>query len=150
MATLRERIEDDYKTAMKAQDRLRIDTLRLVKAALQRVAMDKRKDALDDTEITQVLMQQAKQRNETLEMAKQNSRQDVVAQTQQELAVIAAYLPKQMSADELRKIIDEAIAAVGPNQGPIMKFVMAKVPAGTSDGKIVSQLVAERLKGAAK
>ena len=150
MATLRERIEDDYKTAMKAQDRLRIDTLRLVKAALQRVAMDKRKDALDDTEITQVLMQQARQRNETLEMAKQNSRQDVVAQTQQELAVLAAYLPKQMSADELRKLIDEAIAAVGPNQGPIMKFVMAKVPAGASDGKIVSQLVAERLKGAAK
>ena len=149
MPTLTERIETDYKTAMKAGDRLRIDTLRMMKAAIQKVAIDKRKDALDDAEVTPVLAQQAKQRNETIESAKKSNRQDIADQAAKELALVQAYLPKQLSADELRKLIDEAMATAGGNQGMIMKHVMAKA-AGAADGKVVSQLVAERLKAGAK
>ena len=144
MPTLIDRLNDDYKTAMKAGDRTRIDTLRLIKAGIQRVAIDKRKDTLDDPEVMQVLSQQAKQRRETIESAKQSNRQDILTQTEQELALLNSYLPQQLSEDALRKLIDEAVAAVGKQQGPIMKQVMAKA-SGAADGKVVSRLVAERL-----
>lgn len=145
MATLTERIDTDYKTAMKARDQRRVDTLRLIKSAIQRVAMDKRKDQLDDPDVVQVLSQQAKQRRETLDAATQGGRAEMVTQTNEELAIIAGYLPQQLSPDAIRQLVDEAIAAVGPNQGLIMKTVMAKA-AGAADGKTVSQVVAERLK----
>ncbi len=149
MTSLTERLESDYKNALRARDRLRVDAIRLIKAGIQRAAMDKRKDTLDEAEIVQVLAQQAKQRRETLESAKQNGRQDVVTQTEQELQILHAYLPQQLSADALRRLIDEAIAAVGQHQGQIMKHVMTQA-AGAADGKLVSQLVAERLRPAQK
>ena len=145
MATLTERMDADYKTALKAGERLRVDTLRLIKAGIQRSAMEKRKDTLSDPEILQVLAQQVKQRRETLESAKQSSRQDILDQTAQELAILNTYLPAPLSADAVKQLIDEALKTVGPNQGQIMKQVMAKA-AGSVDGKLVSQLVSERLK----
>lgn len=145
MPTLVERIDADYKTALKAGERLRVDTLRLIKAGIERAASDKRKNSLDDPEVVQVLAQQAKQRRETIDAAKKSSRQDILDQANQELALLSAYLPQQMSDDALRKLIDEAVGAVGAQQGAIMKYVMAKA-AGAADGKVVSQLVAERLK----
>ena len=148
MATLTERIEADYKTAFKAREQRRIDTLRLIKAAVQRVLIDKRKETLDDSEIIQVLNQQAKQCRETLEAAKTGGRQDILDQASEELAILTAYLPQQLSPEALKQLVDEALIAVGANQGQIMKFVMQKA-AGAADGKIVSQLVAERLKQAA-
>ena len=145
MPTLTERIDADYKTAMKARDQRRVDTIRLIKSSIQRVAMDKRKDQLDDPDVVQVLSQQAKQRRETLDAATQAGRAELVTQTNEELAIIASYLPQQLSPDAIRQLVDEAIAAVGPNQGLVMKTVMAKA-AGAADGKTVSQVVAERLK----
>ena len=145
MATLTERLETDYRIALKAGQRLRIDTIRLIKAAIQRAAIEKRKDVLDDQEVIQVIGQQAKQRRETIESAKQGNRQDVLTQATEELALLSSYLPQQLSQEAVRQLIDEAIAAVGPAQGPVMKYVMAK-SAGAADGKTVSQLVSERLK----
>ena len=145
MPTLTERLETDYKTAMKAGDKLRVDTIRLVKAGIQRAAIDKRKDQLDDQDVIQVVSQQAKQRRETIESVKQSNRQDVLTQASAELEILTAYLPAQLSPEALAPIIDEAIKAVGPNQGPVMKYVMSKA-AGAADGKVVSQLVAQRLK----
>ena len=144
MPTLIERIESDYKTAFKAGERLRIDTLRLIKAGIQKVAMDKRKDTLDDQEVIQVLSMQAKQRKETIESAKKAGREDILTQTTQELSLLNNYLPQQLSEEALRKLIDEAITSVGKTQGLIMKEVMAKA-AGAADGKVVSRLVAEKL-----
>jgi len=145
MATLTERLESDYKTAMKAGERLRIDTLRLIKAGMQHVAIEKRKASLDDQEVLQVLAQQAKQRRETIESAKQTSRQDIVTQATQELAILTAYLPQQLPEDAVKRLIEEAVQAVGLNQGQIMKQVMSKA-AGATDGRVVSRLVGERLK----
>ena len=148
MASLTERLDADYKAAMKAGDRLRVDTIRLVKAGIQRAAIDKRKPALDDAEVIQVLSQQAKQRRETIASARAGQRKDVEAQATAELAILNAYLPQPLSADALAKLVDEAIAAVGAQQGAIMKYVMGKA-AGAADGKTVSQLVASRLQRAA-
>jgi uncharacterized protein YqeY len=145
MPTLMERFEADYRTAMKAGERVRIDTLRLIKAGVQRAAIDKRKETLDEQEIIQVLSQQAKQRQETIESARQSNRQDVVAQATEELKILRAYLPEPLSEEAIRRLIDEAIQSVGSHQGQVMKYVMGKA-AGTADGKVVSQLVAARLK----
>ena len=148
MPTLTERFDEDYKTALKGGDKLRVDTIRLIKAGIQRTAIDKRKDRLDDSEVIQVLSHQAKQRRETIESVKATNRQDVLAQATAELAILTAYLPQQLSPEAIKQLVDEAISTVGPNQGSIMKYVMGKA-AGTADGKVVSQLVAERLKAAA-
>ena len=145
MATLTERLELDYKVAMKAGERRRIDTIRLVKAGIQRAAIEKRKETLTDQEIIPVLVQQAKQRRETIDAAKQANRQDVLAQATEELAILNAYLPQQLSEEALKQLIEEAVRMVGTNQGQIMKHVMGKA-AGAADGKLVSQLVADRLK----
>lgn len=145
MPTLTERLETDYKAALKAGERLRIDTIRLVKAAMQRAAIEKRTTALDDQEVIQVISQQAKQRRETIESAQQTDRRDVVDQASTELAVLTSYLPQPLSMEALDQLIEEAIAAVGARQGSIMKYVMSKA-AGVADGKAVSQRVAERLK----
>ena len=147
MPTLTQQLEADYKTALKAGERLRVDTLRLVKAGIQHVAIEKRKTILDDQEVLQVLAQQVKQRQETIESAKQNGRDDVLTQATQELAVLNAYLPQPLSEEAVARLIEEAIGAVGLQQGPVMKYVMGKA-SGAVDGKLVSRLVGERLKKA--
>jgi uncharacterized protein YqeY len=144
MPTLIERIEADYKTAMKAGDRVRIDALRLIKAGVQRVAIEKRQPQLDDQGVAQVITQQAKQRRETIESAKSAGRQDILTQAEAELALLTAYLPQQLSEEALRKLVEEAVGVAGPSQGPVMKYVMSKA-AGAAEGKLVSRLVAERL-----
>ena len=145
MVTLIEQLDTDYKTALKAQDRRRVDTLRMVKAAIQRVAIDKRQDTLGDPDVIQVLRQQVKQRHETLEAATKGNRPELAAQATEELKLLEAYLPASLSEEALSKLIDEAIATVGANQGQIMKFVMSKAT-GAADGKTVSQMVGERLR----
>ncbi|MBI1992424.1 MAG: GatB/YqeY domain-containing protein [Candidatus Omnitrophica bacterium] len=145
MATLAERLESDYRSALKAGERLRVDALRLIKAGIQRVAIEKRKESLEDQEILQVIAQQAKQRRETIGCAKQTKRDDVVGQATAELALLNSYLPQQLSEDALKQLIEEAVKAVGSIQGQVMKHVMGKA-AGAADGKVVSRLVAERLK----
>ena len=122
--------------------------MRLVKAGIQRAALEKRKDALDDKAVIQVIAQQAKQRRETIESAKQGNRQDVLTQATDELALLTSYLPQPLSEDALKQLVEEAVAEAGPNQGAIMKYVMGKA-GGAADGKTVSQLVSARLKSRA-
>lgn len=149
MPTLTERIEADYKTALKAGERRRVDTLRLLKAGMERLASEKRLPALGEADVIQVISQQAKQRRETIEAAKAGGRQDILNQATEELAILTAYLPQPLSEEALKRLIDEALQGVGPQQGPIMKYVMGKA-AGAADGKVVSQLVAQRLSQAPK
>ncbi len=148
MPSLLERLETDYKTALKSGERLRVDTIRLIKAAIQRTVIEKRKATLDEGEITQVLSQQAKQRRETIEAAKQAGREDILTQTSEELAILNSYLPQQLSEEALRQLIDEAIKTFGATTpGSLIKQVLSQA-AGGADGKRVSQLVNERLKQA--
>src|SRR3990167_1090764 len=107
MATLTERIEADYKTAFKAREQRRGDTPRLLQGGGPRGGGGKNKKTLDDAEIIQVLNQQAKQRRETLEAAKQGGRQDILDQSAEELAILSAYLPQQLSTEALTQLVDE-------------------------------------------
>ena len=149
MPTLLDRLEADYKTALKAGERRRVDTLRLLKAGMERLASEKRLSALGEADVIQVISQQAKQRRETIDAAKAGGRQDVLNQAAEELAILTAYLPQPLSEEALKRLIDDAVQAVCPQQGQIMKYVMGKA-ARAADGRVVSQLVAQRLSQAPK
>ncbi len=154
MPTLHERIEanyaDAYKQSLKHGQRQReAGILRMVKAELQKVAIDKRTEKLADADVLPVLSKQAKQLQEALDAATKANRPELVAQAMEELDIVKTYLPQALSADAVKALIEDAIKTVGTNQGQIMKAVMAKA-AGAADGKMVSQLVAERLKQPAK
>ena len=125
MSTLTERLEADYKTAMKAQDRLRIDTIRMVKAAIQRVAIDKRTDVLSDPDVITVLNQQAKQRRETLEAGQKNGREDIASQASAELKILAGYLGGKVLTEKEVRIL----ATLPPREVLLTRIaVMLKMP----------------------
>lgn len=145
---LEERILNDYKEAMKKRDILRSSTLSFLRAEMINLAFDKKKKILDDNEVITVIKKQIKQRQDAIEQFKRGERQDLVDKETKELEILKSYLPEQLSSDEIKKIIEEIITAVGakgpPDIGKVMKEVMAKI-GQTADGKLVSDLVKERL-----
>ena len=145
MATLSERLETDYKTAMKAGERSRVGVLRLLKAGIAKTAIDKRKPALEDPEALEVIAHHAKQCRETIDAATRANRNDILDQATAELKIVTAYLPPPLSEDDLKQLIEEAIGTVGAQQGPVMKHVLGKTK-GLAEGGVVNRLVAERLK----
>ena len=130
---------------MKAGDRLRTDTLRFIRSALHNKAIELKKKLLADGEVLPVLMTLAKQRQESIEMFSKSSRTDLVEKETKEMAILKSYLPAAASSEEILKAIDAAITEVGSNMGALMKKVTPQF-AGRADGKIISQLVKDRLK----
>ena len=145
--SLKEKIENDLKEAMKAKESLKVSCLRLIKAAVKNKEIDVR-GALDEAQITSILSTLAKQRKESIEQFKKGGRDDLVKQEEAELAILNSYLPKQMSEKEIEEIIVKTIAEVGAKDikeaGKVMKAVMPKV-AGKADGKIVNAIVLKKL-----
>ena len=145
---LEEKILNDYKEAMKARDTLKSAVLSFLRAEMINVACLKKKKSLEDNDVISVIRKQIKARQDSIEQFKQGNRQDLADKETQELGILKAYLPPELSVDEIKKIIEEAInltAASGmKDMGRVMKEVTANV-AGQADGKLVSDLVKERL-----
>lgn len=145
---LEDRLMNDYKEAMKAKDALKSSVLSFLRAHLKNAAIDKRKDSLDDSECLAVIKKQIKERQESIEQFTKGLRQDLADKEAKELEILKSYLPPQLTSDEVKKIIEEAVLAVGAqgpkDMGKVMKELTAKV-AGRSDGKLLSDLVKERL-----
>ena len=137
------------RTAVKAQDVLRRDTLRFCLAAVHNEEVAKRRD-LNDEELTGVLSKQAKMRRESIEAFTKGARDDLVTKETAELRIIEGYLPQQMSRDEIATLARAAIAeagATGPgDQGKVMQKLMPQVK-GRAEGKAVSEVVGSLLKG---
>ena len=153
--SLKQRIEDDIKTAMKAGDKLRLSALRMVKAKMMEaeVALRGKKGRdyqLEDAEAAQCLSTSAKQRKDSIDSFRQGGREDLVKAEEAELAIIQEYLPKQLGSEEITRIAREAIAATGAtsprDMGAVMKAVMPQVK-GAADGKEVSRIISELLGG---
>lgn len=144
---LRQTIQDDIKTAMKAQEKDRLLALRNLWSAVRNKEIDAKRDLLDD-EITAIINTLVKQRRDSIDQFKKGQREDLVAREEKDLIVLQSYLPQQLSAEEVRKIVKETIAEIslaGPaNVGAVMKAVMPKLK-GRADGKLVSQVVNENL-----
>jgi uncharacterized protein YqeY len=145
--TIREKIEDDIRQAMRSKNRQRLDALRFLKNAIQLVEKDQQK-ALDDTGVTEVIAKQVKERRESIRMFEEGSRNDLVAKESAELAVLEEYMPPQMSAEQLATLIREVILQVGAetprDKGRVMGRLMPQVR-GLADGAQVNALVDETL-----
>lgn len=150
--TLKERISDDLKGAMKSGDRTRLETLRTLRAALLEREIEKRGTgpAMTSEDELGVLMSAAKKRRESIEQFQKGGRMDLVDQESKELAIIQEYLPEQMSVEELTSLIKGVIAEAGATSaadfGKVMPAVM-KLAKGKADGKVVQELVRKLLAG---
>jgi len=153
--SLRDRIEDDLKQALKAGDRARLGALRMVKSKIQEKQVELRgkqgADAtLSDEAVQQVVAAYAKQRRDSIESYAQGGREDLAEKERAELAIVEAYLPAQLDDAELGRLVDEAVAESGASSmkdiGAVMKAVMPKV-GGRADGKRVNAAVRARLQG---
>jgi uncharacterized protein YqeY len=147
--TLAEKLNEDYKTAMKSGQKVRFETLRLLKAQLKQEQIDKMKTLAPEEEMA-VLANAAKKRREAIESYKQAGRQDLMAKEQAELDIITGYLPQALSTEELAQIIDAAIRETGSSAASDLGKVMGKIMPqikGRADGKIAQQMVRERLGG---
>lgn len=150
--SLTEQLQADMKTAMRDGDAHRRDTLRMAIAAVQNAAKDKRADLTDD-EALAVLTKQVKSRRESIKAYSDAGRDDLAAKEQSEIDVLQPYLPEQLSEDEIRALVEEAIASTGassPNDmGRVMGALMPSTK-GRADGKLVSRLVNQALAKAAE
>ena len=133
---------------MKARDQLRMDAIRMVKAALQNKEIELKKD-LDEAEMSRVLLTLVKQRKEAAELYQKGKREELAEKELKELAIIEAYLPKALSQDEIIQIVESAIQEAGPvtmkDMGKVMKAITAKLAGQAVDGKQLSDLVRARL-----
>ena len=141
------RIEEELKSAMRAQDRERTDTLRLTLASLRSAEKEVQRPLKDDEEL-HVLQRERKRRMEGAEAFREGGREEQAAKEERELAVIQEFMPEPIGEEELEHIIDDAIAETGATSlrdlGRVMADVMPQV-AGRADGSTVSQLVREKL-----
>jgi uncharacterized protein len=147
--SLCEQWQADLRQAMKSGDKVRVSTLRLLTAAVKNRQIDKGA-ALDDAEALDVVRLATKQRHEAIALARQYGREDVAQQEERELAILAAYLPEQLSTEDLIQRIDTVIQELGATSdkdfGRVMRVLMPTVK-GRADGNTVNRLVRERLVG---
>ncbi len=147
--SLRDRLTEDLKLAMKARDQLRMDVIRMIKAAVLNKEVEMKKD-LDDAEMSRIMTTMIKQRKESVEQYEKGQRAELAAKERQEISIIEAYLPKALSPEELDRTVDAVIhesgATSAKDMGAVMKAVMARLAGQPVDGKQVSDLVRSKLK----
>lgn len=145
---LEARILNDYKEAMKARDSLRSSVLSFLRADIMNVALSKKKNNLDDSEIIAVIKKEIKQRQEAIEQFTKGNRPEMADKEKKEMEILKAYLPEELAEEEIKKIIEEVISLTGASgikdMGKVMKEVGLKI-AGRADGKLVSDLVRQKL-----
>ncbi|MBF0569665.1 MAG: GatB/YqeY domain-containing protein [Candidatus Omnitrophica bacterium] len=146
--SLEKKIDQDYIQAMKARDTVRSSALSYLRAMVKQVKVDQRLEALDDAGVAAVLKKQIKQRQDSIEQFEKGGRMDLAAKEKAEVELMKSYLPAEMAAEEIKAAIDQAITEAGAtsmkDMGNVMKVVRDKV-SGRADGKLVSELVKERL-----
>jgi uncharacterized protein YqeY len=145
---LEEKIMNDYKEAMKARDTLTSSVLNFLRAEMINVAFSKKKSKLEDNDCIIVIKKQIKARQDSIEQFTKGGRNDLADKEKKEMEILKKYLPPQLSEEELKKIIEETVVALGAqglkDMGRVMKEVTVKV-SGQADGKLISDLVREKL-----
>lgn len=144
---LEERLNEEMKLALKSNDRARLSTIRMIRAAIKNREIELRKKLLDE-EIYRVLQGMIRKGEESIEQFQAGGRMDLVEKERKEIEILKSFLPEPVSKEELIKIIDESIKETQSSSikdlGKVMKSVMAKL-GGKVDGKLVNQIVKERL-----
>lgn len=147
MTAIKDRLQEDWKTALKAKDKFKTSVISTAKAAILLVEKtDNRK--LEEDEVITILAREVKQRRESMLEFEKGNRQDLVDQCEAEIKILLEYLPQQLGEEEIKQIVKESAEEVGANSikdmGKVMSAVRPKV-AGKADGKLVSQIVKDYL-----
>jgi hypothetical protein len=141
--SLSDRLEAAMRDAMRARDERRTQTLRMAMAAAHNLKIERRRDLTDD-EVVDVLTKQVKQRRESIEMYRSGGRDDRAAAEEAEAAILAEFLPQQLSEPEIEALVRSAIDETGASQPGDMGRVMGRVAPqtrGRADGRLVSDVV---------
>jgi hypothetical protein len=145
--SLREKLMEDMKEAMRSGDRTKLSVIRLLRSAITYEELA-RKKPLDDQDVLELVSRQVRQRRESIEEFRRGNRHDLVAKEEAELAVLASYLPKQLTREELvelAKAVIEEVGAKGPaDKGKVMGRLMPQVR-GRAEGSQVNAIVTELL-----
>ena len=146
--SLMELLTADMKAAMKQGEKARLSVIRLVRGAVRQAEIDGKK-TLNDDEIIGVITKEVKMRRDSIEEFERGGRTDLVNKTKAEIDILMPYLPAQLSADEVKEIVEAAVAEVGAttakDMGKVMGVLMPRVK-GRADGKLVNELVRAQLK----
>lgn len=161
--TLKEKINQDFKEALKSKEALKVSVLRMVNSSVKNREMDKRaklmksgisddtleqESQLNDEEILYVLSSELKKRKDSIQQYEQGGRSELAEQEKQEAKILSVYLPEPMVEEEIRKVIGESIKESGAcgaqDLGKVMKVLMPKIK-GKADGNLVNKIVKEEL-----
>ena len=142
MRTIKERLQEDWKTALKAKDKFKANVLSTAKSSI--LLCEKNGENVDDARVIEILAKEVKQRREAVLEFEKGNRQDLVDEANAEIAILLDYLPQQLSEEEILEIVKESAITVGASSikdmGKVMALVRPKT-VGKADGKLVSQLV---------
>lgn len=145
--SIKDTLKADMITAMKGKEKERLECIRFIQSAVKKVEIDTRKD-LDDAAVIGILMNLAKQRKDSIDQFRKGGREDLATKEESELKILQAYLPDQMSADDLGKLVADAIKETGATgmkeMGAVIKAVMAKA-SGRAEGSAISEMVKRKL-----
>lgn len=147
--SLKQKLQEDLTSSMRAKDELKTSTLRLLISAVKYFEIEKGLDyQAADEDVIQVIGREVKKRKESIEMYTKGNRQELADKEARELEILQTYLPAQMSEEEVKKLVKEAIAQAGArsiaDMGKVMGALMPKVK-GKADGSLVSRIVKEEL-----
>lgn len=144
---LKEKLMSDLKDAMKEKEILKKNVVQMIRAAILQVEKDKQIE-LDDNQIIEIIAKESKKRKDSLEDYEKSGRQDLIEQIKAEIEIISAYLPKQLSKEEITNIVKEIINETGAtsikDMGKVMKSAKEKIGAA-ADGKTINEVVRELL-----
>lgn len=145
---LKEKLLQDFKEAMKEKNELKKNTIMMVRAAVLQIEKDTQKEVQDE-QIIEIMAKEVKKRKESLADYEKSGREDLILQINNEIEIIKAYLPEELSEDEIRKIVEEAIKETGAetikDMGKVMGAAKSKA-AGRADNKVINDIVKELLK----
>ena len=143
MSDLKDRLDKDFKSALKSRDTVRKNVVQLVRAAILQKEKDEQIDALDEADILKIIEKAIKERKELIDSL-DGQRQDVIAQKEEEIEILEDYLPKQLTDEELDKLVQEVIAKEDAtsmkDMGKVMG-ILTKKTAGRADGARISEVV---------
>lgn len=145
---LKEKLLQDFKDAMKEKNELRKNTIMMARAAILQIEKDTQKE-LDENQIIELIAKEVKKRKESLADYEKSGREDLIEQINNEIAILKTYLPEELSLEEVRKIVEEAIketeATTIKEMGKVMQAAKTRA-AGRADNKVINDIVKELLK----
>jgi uncharacterized protein YqeY len=145
--SLLEQLDQDMKSALKNKEKAKLSTIRMLRASIKKVEIDK-KHQLSDDEVLEVIAREIKQRRDSLNEYEKAGREDLAQKEREEIEILESYLPEQLSEEELRALVQQVIQEVGASSkadmGKVMGAIMPKVK-GRADGRLVNRLVQEAL-----